>query len=164
MIGFYNYTVILTYMSLLSALFGTFLAFNGNIKAALICLCLCGTCDAFDGVVARSKKDRTEEEKKFIERVEKSVGVTFDLQNAKLYEPVGCKYCNDVGYYERVALFEVLCLDDNLKDMISEGKSTIDIRNYAINNTEYKPLVVDGVNKVLEGITTIEELKNKITL
>ena len=57
----------------------------------------------------------TEEEKKFIERVEKSVGVTFDLQNAKLYEPVGCKYCNDVGYYERVALFEVLCLDDNLK-------------------------------------------------
>lgn len=65
MIGFYNYTVILTYMSLLSALFGTFLAFNGNIKAALICLCLCGTCDAFDGVVARSKKDRTEEEKKF---------------------------------------------------------------------------------------------------
>lgn len=65
MIGFYNYTVILTYMSLLSALFGTFLAFNGNAKMALICLCVCGTCDAFDGVVARSKKDRTEEEKKF---------------------------------------------------------------------------------------------------
>lgn len=65
MIGYYNYTVILTYMSLLSALFGTHLAFNGNFKGALICLCFCGTFDAFDGVVARSKKDRTEEEKRF---------------------------------------------------------------------------------------------------
>lgn len=106
----------------------------------------------------------TDEEKKFIEKVTKNTGVEFDLDNAKLYEPVGCKYCNDVGYYERVAVFEVLCLDDYLKDMISEGKSSIDIREYAINNTKYKPLVVDGVNKVLEGITTIDELKNKITL
>ncbi len=106
----------------------------------------------------------TDEEKKFIEKVEKNTGVKFDLDNAKLYEPVGCKYCNDIGYYERIAVFEVLCLDDYLKDMISEGKSSIDIREYAINNTKYKPLVVDGINKVLEGITTIDELKSKITL
>ena len=106
----------------------------------------------------------TEEEKNFIEKVEKNTGVKFDLDNAKLYEPVGCKYCNDIGYYERIAVFEVLCLDDYLKDMISEGKSSIDIRDYAIKNTKYKPLVVDGINKVLEGITTIDELKSKITL
>lgn len=106
----------------------------------------------------------TEEEKKFIEKVEKNTGVEFGLDNAKLYEPVGCKYCNDIGYYERIAIFEVLCLDDYLKDMISEGKSSIDIREYAINNTKYKPLVVDGINKVLNGITTIDELKSKITL
>ena len=48
--------------------------------------------------------------------------------------------------------------------MISEGKSTHEIRQYAIKNTEYKPLVVDGVNKVLSGITTIDELKTKITI
>lgn len=106
----------------------------------------------------------TEEEKSFIDKVTKSTGVEFDLDNAKLYEPVGCKYCNDIGYYERIAIFEVLCLDDYLKDMISEGKSSIDIREYAIKNTKYKPLVVDGINKVLEGITTIDELKSKITL
>lgn len=106
----------------------------------------------------------TEDEKKFIEKVEKNTGVNFDLDKAKLYEPVGCKYCNNIGYYERIAVFEVLCLDDYLKDMISEGKSSIDIREYAINNTAYKPLVVDGINKVLQGITTIDELKRKITL
>lgn len=61
-------------------------------------------------------------------------------------------------------MFEVLCIDDYLKDMISEGKSSIEIRDYAIKNTDYKPMVVDGINKVLQGITTIEEIKNKITI
>lgn len=106
----------------------------------------------------------TDEEKKYIEKVSKSTGVDFDLEHAKTYEPVGCKYCNDIGYYERIAMFEVLCIDDYLKDMISEGKSSIEIRDYAIKNTDYKPMVVDGINKVLQGITTIEEIKNKITI
>ena len=48
--------------------------------------------------------------------------------------------------------------------MISEGESTISIKKYAMENTEYRPLVVDGVNKVLNGTTTIEELKRKISL
>ena len=106
----------------------------------------------------------TDEEKKYIEKVSKATGVDFDLEHAKTYEPVGCKYCNDIGYYERIAMFEVLCIDDYLKDMISEGKSSIEIRDYAIKNTDYKPMVVDGINKVLQGITTIEEIKNKITI
>lgn len=65
MIGYYNYTTILTYLSLLSALFGTHMAFNGFYKNALMCLLFCGVFDSFDGIVARTKKDRTEEEKKF---------------------------------------------------------------------------------------------------
>lgn len=64
-IGFYNYTVILTYMSLASAVIGMVQAVNGNFTAAVICLVICGICDAFDGTVARSKKDRTEDEKSF---------------------------------------------------------------------------------------------------
>lgn len=65
MIGYYNYTVILTYLSLISALFGTHLAFRGEPVGALICLLLCGAFDSFDGMVARTKKGRIEEEKKF---------------------------------------------------------------------------------------------------
>ena len=65
LIGFYDYTVILTYMSLLSAVAGMFLASNGRFTAAVLCLVLCGVCDAFDGTVARSKKNRTEDEKAF---------------------------------------------------------------------------------------------------
>lgn len=106
----------------------------------------------------------TLEERKYIERASKYTGQQFDLDNITMYEPVGCKYCDDIGYYDRIALFEVLCLDEYLKDMIADGKSSIDIRRYAIDNTEYKPLVVDGINKVLSGITTIEEIKRKITI
>ncbi len=104
----------------------------------------------------------TEEELKYIEKVEKITGEKYDIENATLFEPVGCEFCDDIGYYERIAVFEVLCMDDYLKYLISEGKSSIDIKKYAMENTEYKPLISDGVKKVLSGITTIDELRRKI--
>lgn len=65
MIGVYNYTVILTYLSLVSAATGTMFAVNGHYRIALVCLALSGLFDMFDGKVARRKKDRTLEEKMF---------------------------------------------------------------------------------------------------
>ena len=62
-IGFYDYTVILTYISLISAFVGMCMASRGRFTAAILCLMLSGLCDAFDGAVARSKKNRTEDEK-----------------------------------------------------------------------------------------------------
>lgn len=64
-IGFYDYTVILTYISLISALCGITQACSDHFDAAVICLGICGICDAFDGRVARTKKNRTEDEKSF---------------------------------------------------------------------------------------------------
>ncbi len=64
MLGFYNYTVILTYMSLVSSIVGITLAFEGNTFGAVFCLLLSGFCDMFDGKVAKTMK-RTEDEKKF---------------------------------------------------------------------------------------------------
>jgi CDP-diacylglycerol--serine O-phosphatidyltransferase len=64
-IGFYNYTVILTYLSLISGVIGMKLAREGRIGLAIFCLMLSGTCDMFDGVVARTKKNRTADEKNF---------------------------------------------------------------------------------------------------
>lgn len=65
MIGYYNYTVILTYLSLASAVSGILFTVNGHFRIALVCLAFSGLCDMFDGKVARAKKDRTEEEKRF---------------------------------------------------------------------------------------------------
>ena len=101
---------------------------------------------------------------KYIERVEKATGYKFDLDSAKMYEPVGCEACSDLGYFERIGAFEVLYVDEYLKEMISSGKSSIEIMKYAIEETEYKPLIVDAVRKALEGITTLEEVQKKMSI
>ena len=67
MIGFYNYTVWLTYLSLISAGTGIMISLYSHAHPfiGVFFLLVSGLCDAFDGKVARSKKNRTEMEKKF---------------------------------------------------------------------------------------------------
>ena len=67
MIGFYDYTVILTYLSMLSATSGIIFCLNdiGHPYLGMFFLMFCGLCDAFDGKVARTKKNRTEQMKRF---------------------------------------------------------------------------------------------------
>ena len=67
MLGFYNYTVWLTYGSLVSAVIGIFvsLAGHGHPYIGAIFLLISGLCDAFDGMIARTKTDRTEQEKQY---------------------------------------------------------------------------------------------------
>ena len=65
MIGFYNYSVILTYIGLISSVFGITQVFEHNESIAFLCLLLSGICDLFDGKIARSMKNRTEHEKVF---------------------------------------------------------------------------------------------------
>lgn len=65
LIGFYDYTVILTYLSLFSAVIGMVVSTKGWFALSVACLFLSGFCDAFDGIVARTKKNRTDDEKAF---------------------------------------------------------------------------------------------------
>lgn len=65
LIGFYDYTVILTYLSLFSAVIGMVQTSREHFTAAVLCIMLSGLLDAFDGPVARTKKNRTEDEKNF---------------------------------------------------------------------------------------------------
>ncbi len=106
----------------------------------------------------------TEADKSYFEKVEKYAGVKFDLQKATMYEPVGCKKCNNTGYFERTGAFEILCVDEKMKEMIAEGASAIDLRRYAMENTEYKPLIADAAKKCLDGRTTIPEIEKKIVI
>lgn len=64
-LGVYDYTVILTYFSLFAAAFGMVQAVSSNYGVAICCILCSGICDAFDGAVARTKKNRTAEEKTF---------------------------------------------------------------------------------------------------
>ncbi len=67
MIGFYDYTVVLTYLSLLSAGTGIVVSLSGlgHPHIGMYFLLFCGLCDAFDGIVARTKKNRTKMERNY---------------------------------------------------------------------------------------------------
>lgn len=65
MIGFYDYTVVVTYISLISSIMGMFFAIDGKLPLAVFCLAFSGLCDMFDGKIARTKKNRTDDENAF---------------------------------------------------------------------------------------------------
>ncbi len=65
MLGFWDYTVILTYVSLATSVTGIFCAISMHLRWAIFCLAVSGLCDMFDGKIARTKKNRTEDEKNF---------------------------------------------------------------------------------------------------
>lgn len=65
MIGVYDYTVIATYAALIISIQGIFVSTSGRPEIGMLCLMACGMIDTFDGKIARSKKNRTEEAKLF---------------------------------------------------------------------------------------------------
>ena len=111
------------------------------------------------------KKERefTKEEKEVITKISKKYGEEIDFSKLKTYDTPGCKHCNNIGYFGRIGIFEVLDISDEIKELIVKGASTIEIRNKALEQN-YKPLVIDGIHKVLKGDTTLEELNRQLIL
>ena len=110
----------------------------------------------------KQKRKFNEEEKKVIETIGIKYGIDFDT-SGDTYDAVGCKHCNNTGYYERIGLFEVLNLTDEIKEEIMNGKSSIEVRKKALEG-DYKPLIIDGINKVIQGYTTLSELNKKLLI
>lgn len=109
------------------------------------------------------KREFTEEEKEIISNIAKKYGNVIDFKDKFTYDAVGCDYCNGTGFYGRIGIFEVLSITENIKELINQDKSSIEIRNEAIKEG-YRPLVLDGINKVLSGVTTLNELNSKLVI
>ena len=108
----------------------------------------------------RKERPFNDEEKKIIKSLGEKYGVDFDLTGTT-YDAVGCKHCNNTGYYDRIGVFEILNITDEIKEEIMNGKSSLEIRRKALEQN-YKPLVIDGIGKVIKGLTTLEELNKKL--
>lgn len=111
----------------------------------------------------KHERDFREEEKQLMNNIAQKYNVNLDFDNKKTYDSIGCEKCNHTGYYDRIAIYETLIIDDNIKQLIIDNASSIQIRNEALKGG-YKPLVIDGLYKVLEGNTTLEELNNKLVI
>ncbi len=109
----------------------------------------------------KREREFTEEEKKIIQSIGQKYNVNFDLTNVKTYDAVGCDKCNQSGYYDRIAIFETLLITDPIKELIVKDASTLEIREEAYKEG-YKPMIIEGLNKVISGITTLEELNSKL--
>jgi type IV pilus assembly protein PilB len=95
------------------------------------------------------------------EKVDKKLLEKFgfpDLNVTELYRPQGCSNCNNKGYRGRVALLEILSIDDTIKEMIVKRASEDEITVYAKKRREFHTLKEDGFLKCIDGITTIEEV------
>ena len=111
----------------------------------------------------KRERDFTNEEKQIMQSVADRYGEKLDLKNAKTYDAVGCKKCHNTGYYDRIGIFEILDVTEDLKELIMEGTSSIEIKKQALKNG-YRPLCIDGIRKVLAGVTNLEELNRKILI
>ena len=79
-------------------------------------------------------------------------------KETKIYQEVGCPKCNNSGFSGRVAVGELLQIDSRIKQMIQDGVSDFEIKNYAINEKGMKTLKDRGVSLLLNGETTSSEV------
>ena len=120
MLGFYDYTVVLTYTGLIFAIVGIFESFKGNFVGALLYLGLSLVCDTLDGRVASTKKDRTRAQTMFGIQIDSLCDmVSFGVMPAIFCYCTGMNKALDlvlIGYYclccvIRLAYFNVLAID-----------------------------------------------------
>lgn len=88
--------------------------------------------------------------KEFLEKI----GFT---EKEVFYKGTGCKYCNNTGYYGRIAILETILMDDTMREMIMKKQSIDEIKKYAIEERGMKTLRDDAFLKVKEGVTTLDE-------
>ena len=144
MIGFYNYTVVLTYIGLVSSLCGIYLSMNGrHVTAAVILLMISGLCDMFDGKIARTRK-RTENEKRF--------GIQIDsLCDLICFGLLPCAIGYSIGmnkiYHVAVLVFFTLAAVIRLAyfNVMEENRQKVT----AENRREYEGLPVTSVALIL---------------
>lgn len=73
------------------------------------------------------------------------------------YEPVGCGRCFGTGYLGRIGLFEIVTVDDEMREVITDGGAAADLRR-VIATHQYASIRADGISKVLSGVTSYLEL------
>ncbi len=97
--------------------------------------------------------------KKFIpdEVVINKYNLKFNSQPGEVYQPTGCARCGFTGYSGRIAIFELLSINDEIREMILQNKSLVAIRKMGLSQG-MTLLRDDGWSKVVEGITSIEEV------
>ncbi|MFW5872924.1 MAG: type II secretion system ATPase GspE, partial [bacterium] len=81
-----------------------------------------------------------------------------DPSEMKLFHGEGCQHCKGTGYKGRTAIFELMVINDSIREMIYKNATLSEIRETAIKKNGMVTLKEDGLNNIIQGVTTIEEV------
>lgn len=111
------------------------------------------------------KIEANEEEKKIIEGVLNKINnpERFTKNKTHVYKPIGCKECNETGYKGRIGIFETILINNEIEKILEKNPSKQEIEDI-FKQQDLLTLKQDGVIKVLNGLTTMEELKRVVDL
>ncbi|MEZ6095676.1 MAG: GspE/PulE family protein [Pirellulaceae bacterium] len=79
------------------------------------------------------------------------------IASANFMKGKGCNSCQKTGYKGRLGIYELMLIDTKIREMIFRNASSTELRKYAISRG-MDTLYIDGINKVLKGVTTFEEV------
>ena len=80
-----------------------------------------------------------------------------EAASSEVFEGKGCRTCNETGFKGRVALYEIMPMSDELKDLVLQGVSSVELKREAIA-LGMKTLRQSALSKLREGVTTISEV------
>ena len=104
------------------------------------------------------EKEKTSAEITLIETMTQEIGMSKLLvKNMKLYSATGCDKCNHSGYLGRIGLYEIISLNDNVRNIIREWATSEEILKVA-RESDMITMQEDGILKAMKWFTTIEEI------
>ena len=104
------------------------------------------------------EKEKTPQDIAIIEAMMQETGMSqLPTENMKLYEGKGCIHCNNSGYKGRIGIYEIITLNENIRNLIRGGASVETIISEA-RNGDLITMKEDGILKAIRGFTTIEEI------
>lgn len=87
----------------------------------------------------------------------KKIMSDLNIKQELLYKPKGCDYCSHTGYRGRIAIYEIIIVNDKLKEMIARGAGLGEIKEI-VRGMGVRSLSESGIKKIAEGVTSIEEV------
>lgn len=104
----------------------------------------------------------TEEETSYITNIENKYSISLLNEDIKFYERGECSFCNH-GYKGRILVSEILFINDDIKPMLNKNSNNLRTEIYNKNKNDFIPIEINGLQKAIQGITSVKEIMNKIS-
>jgi type IV pilus assembly protein PilB len=85
------------------------------------------------------------------------------IKGATIVKGAGCDKCSNSGYKGRMAVHELMVINQDVRKAIIEGKTSTEVKQVAREKAGMRTLMEDGIEKALKGMTTLEEIMGAIS-